>query len=145
MHEKSPALEFATEIAVTIAEPLVIGEIGGGLREIIPITGGTMRGPLLNGEVLPGGADWCLTRPDGVNEVWARYTLRTDDGVLISIINAGTCRANAHGDFEGQTAPQFEVADGPYAFLREARFVGKLLTDAGGTLARVTLYRVPTL
>ena len=60
MHETTAALEFATEIAVTVAAPLVIGEIGGGVREVIPITGGTMRGPLLNGEVLPGGADWCL-------------------------------------------------------------------------------------
>lgn len=137
-----PGLELVMRIEAEIAPALVVGDIGGGVREIIPITGGRFTGPGIRGEVLPGGADWCLTRPDGVSEIWARYTLRTEDGVLISLINAGTVRADENGDYRGRTVPQFEVADGPYAWLRDAAFIGTLLTDGAGTLAKATFYRV---
>ena len=137
-----PRLELVMRIEAQIAPALVVGDIGGGVREIIPITGGRFTGPGISGEVLPGGADWCLTRPDGVSEIWARYTLRTEDGVLISLINAGTVRADENGDFRGRTVPQFEVAGGPYAWLRDAAFIGTLLTDGAGTLAKATFYRV---
>ena len=33
-------------------------------------------------KVLPGGGDWQTIRDDGVAELEARYTLRTDDGAL---------------------------------------------------------------
>ena len=137
-----PRLELVMRIEAEIAPALVVGEVGGGIREIIPITGGRFEGPGLRGEVVPGGADWCLTRPDGISEIWARYTLRTHDGVLISLINAGTVQADETGDFRGRTVPQFEVADGSYAWLRDAAFVGTLLTNAEGTLAKATVYRL---
>ncbi|PWE56103.1 DUF3237 domain-containing protein [Metarhizobium album] len=142
MTTADPRLSFVAELAVTIAEPYMIGNVGPGIREVIPITGGTVTGPRLNGIVLPGGADWCLTRPDGICDIWARYTLKTDDGVLISLVNAGTCGQDAEGNFVGKTVPQFEVEEGPYTWLRHGHFVGTLLTDAGGTLARARLYEV---
>ena len=37
--------------------------------------------------VLPGGADWQVIRHNGVAELEARYTLRTDDGALIYVRN----------------------------------------------------------
>jgi hypothetical protein len=138
----TPRLELVMRIEADIAPALVVGEVGGGIREIIPITGGRFEGPGLRGQVVPGGADWCLTRPDGISEIWARYTLRTHDGVLISLINAGTVQVDETGDFRGRTVPQFEVADGPYAWLRDAAFVGTLLTNAEGTLAKATFYRL---
>jgi hypothetical protein len=49
--------------------------------------GGTFQGPKIQGIVVPGGADWQLVRPDGDTELSARYTLETDDGVLIQVIN----------------------------------------------------------
>lgn len=137
-----PVLSLVAELAVTIDTPYMIGNVGPGVREVIPITGGSVAGPRLNGTVLPGGADWCLTRPDGICEIWARYTLRTDDDVLISIVNAGLAQADENGDFTGNTVPQFEVADGPYEWLRSASFVCTLLTRGDGTLARATIYEV---
>ena len=53
----------------------------------MPITGGDFSGPQLRGKVLPGGADWQILRGDGVAELEARYTLRTDDGALIYVRN----------------------------------------------------------
>ena len=138
----APKMELVARLAVQIAPPLLIGTVGGGIREVIPITGGTFEGPDFTGIILPGGADWCLTRPDGVSEIWARYTLETDDGVLISVINAGQVRMNADGDYVGRTVPQFEVAEGRYGWLRNGPFLGTLLTDAAGTLARAEFYKV---
>ena len=65
-----------------------IGEGPNGYRRIIPITGGRFEGRI-SGDILPGGADWNLVRPDGTVHLWARYTLRADDGALIMITNEG--------------------------------------------------------
>jgi hypothetical protein len=53
------------------------------------VTGGTFAGPKLRGEVLPGGGDWLLKRPDGAMELHVRITLRTDDGHLICMSYRG--------------------------------------------------------
>ncbi len=137
-----PLLEFVTRIEADIAPAHVIGDVGHGIREVIPIVGGRFEGPLLTGDVLPGGADWCLVRPDGSCEIWARYTLRTDDGVLISVTNPGEAAPDAAGDFVGRTSPRFEVAEGAYDWLRRATFVGTLKTNAAGTRACIEVFRV---
>jgi hypothetical protein len=58
-----------------------------GWRPIVPITGGAFEGPNIRGEVVPGGEDWQLTRPDGDTELYARYLLKTHDGHLIQDMN----------------------------------------------------------
>jgi hypothetical protein len=60
-----------------------VGLTSRGTRLIGYIKGGTFAGPRLKGDVLPGGGDWLLIRPDGVREPDCRLTLRTDDGHLI--------------------------------------------------------------
>jgi hypothetical protein len=104
-------------------------------------TGGNFEGPALRGEVLPGGADWNLTRPDGVAEVWARYTLRTDDGVLIGVTNAGLIVPQPDGRSYARTAPQFEVAGERYAWLRLGIFAGTLEAADTGAV-QLHFYRV---
>jgi len=59
---------------------------------MVPITGGTFegRGELsIRGRILPGGADTQLIREDGLTEADARYTLETDEGILIDVRNRG--------------------------------------------------------
>jgi hypothetical protein len=86
----APPLVFAFELRVKVADPVVIGEVPHGLRRIIAITGGTMSGPAIKGEVVPdSGADWQLIQPDGFSELDTRYTLRTDKGELIYVQNVG--------------------------------------------------------
>jgi Protein of unknown function (DUF3237) len=77
------------ELRVEVGPPLEIGAVAGGRRRIIPILGGTFAGPALRGTVLNAGADWQIVRDDGLTELDARYTLRTDGGELIYIQNAG--------------------------------------------------------
>ena len=138
----TPTLTAIATLKVAIAPPLRIGETAAGLREVIPISGGSVDGPLLKGKVLPGGADWCLTRPDGIAEVWARYTIQTDEGHLVSIINSGFAHPNGDGTYGGRTVPRFEVADGPLAWLRSSVFVATLLAHASGEQVDLEFFRV---
>ena len=83
----APGLEFICDARVAVAAPLDLGDVGKGGRRIVAITGGDFSGPQLSGEVVPGGADWQVLRSDGVAELEARYTLRTEDGALIYVRN----------------------------------------------------------
>jgi len=85
--ETAPRFEFIFAAHVLIDQPLDFGDIGKGGRRIVPIVGGEFSGPRMRGKVLPGGADWQILRNDGVSELEARYTLRTDDGALIHVRN----------------------------------------------------------
>jgi hypothetical protein len=82
-----PQLEFVVEARVAVDPPQELGDVAKGGRRIVPITGGEFFGPSIRGQVLPGGADWQVLRGDGVAELEARYTLRTDDGALIYVRN----------------------------------------------------------
>jgi hypothetical protein len=114
---------------VTIAEMLNFGKSKYGERRIIPITGGTFKGPNIEGVVIPGGADWQLVRPDGDVELYARYTLKTNDGALIQVQN----RVLMHISKDSKTGPytrsviDFEAPSaGPYDWLNHAIFLGTL-------------------
>jgi hypothetical protein len=56
----APGLERVGDCVVHVAPPLDVGETPAGRRRIVPITGGSMNGPMLYGHVLPGGADFQL-------------------------------------------------------------------------------------
>lgn len=137
----TPSLTPIARLTVQIARPLVIGEGAAGLREVIPITGGTVTGTI-TGKVLPGGADWCLTRPDGMAEVWARYTLALDTGDLVSVLNTGLAAPQGDGSYAGRTVPQFEVAAGPLQWLRNHVFIGTLMARAEGDRVELAFFRV---
>jgi hypothetical protein len=83
----APRLEPIFAADVSVGAPLDLGDVGKGGRRVVPITGGEFSGPDIRGTVVPGGADWQILRGDGVSELEARYTLRTDDGALIMVRN----------------------------------------------------------
>ena len=154
--EQPPALrtEFAFEARVKVDKPLVVGESSHGLRRIVPILGGPVQGPVLSGNVIAGGADWQYERADGAWELQARYTLRTDDGVLIMVENRGVRYGKpevlerlAKGEkvdadqIYCRTVATFEAPrDSRYAWMNHTLFVGSVerLPDA----AIVRFYRV---
>jgi hypothetical protein len=126
--------EFAFEARVQCDGPRVIGPSKHGQHQLVPIVGGTFAGPRIRGEVLPGGADWQVFRADGILEIEARYTLRADDGALISVHNRGIAclkpeplsPADSQGPY-ARTVPQFEAAkEGPHGWLNRWAFVGTL-------------------
>lgn len=133
--------ELVTTIDVELGDVWDVGELPAGFRRVISITGGTMNGPVLNGVVLPGGADWNTQRPDGSAELWARYTIRTDDGVTIGVINTGTLPADVR-DGQVVTTPRLEVPAGPYAWLADATLVGTLRPIPGREAVQIGIHRV---
>ncbi len=112
--QAAPRLEFVFEAKVTVDPALDLGDVGKGRRRIVPITGGDFSGPAIRGKVLPGGADWQIIRSDGVAELEACYTLRTDDGALIAVRNL----ALRHGPPEvmAALAAGHSVESGSYYF-----------------------------
>jgi hypothetical protein len=87
--QMTPALSHVADFHVEVGVPIAIGETGQGLRRIVPITGGRIAGPRLNGVILPAGADFQIIGPDGYTNLEARYAARLDDGALIYIVNTG--------------------------------------------------------
>lgn len=132
-----PGFEWIGTVDVAVGPPQQVGPVPGGERRIIPILGGRIEGPRLAGEVLPGGADFQLIRPDGVAEIEARYTLKLSDGALVYIVNRGLRHA-APEDMARllrgepvppervyfRTAPVFETASPAHAWLHRSLFLG---------------------
>lgn len=87
----TPRLELLYRASIAVASPQLFGPTpqAGGERRIINITGGEFAGARLRGAVLEGGADWQIIRGDGVAQLEARFTMRTDDGALLYVRNFG--------------------------------------------------------
>lgn len=85
----TPGLVFVADLTVTVAPPLDIGPTPNGLRRVIPLLGGTFKGPRLGGRLVPGGADFQIWRNDACTEIHARYVLETDAGACIYVENTG--------------------------------------------------------
>jgi len=144
----APATELALELYVSIDPAVEVGMSDGGRRQFIPITGGHFVGDGIRGEVMAGGADWQLIRPDGVLEVEAIYSLRTDDGAVIEVENRGIIAPGAAAE-NGETtppyvrtAPQFHAPQGKYDWLNKTVFVGTISGAAGGGAVIIRVFRV---
>jgi hypothetical protein len=122
----SPPLrtEYAFTAHVLVSDSIIVGQGPDGLRRYVPITGGTIEGPLLRGTVLAAGGDSQLLRADGVLAVAARYLIRTDDGVTVAVLNQGF----RHGPAEvmGRLSRGEAVAAHEYYFRTAARFEAPL-------------------
>jgi hypothetical protein len=55
----------------------------------VPLQGGSVQGPELNGRVVEGGVDWQIHRADGVLDIAAHYVIRANDGGLIEVHSDG--------------------------------------------------------
>jgi len=85
-----PALEtrYVFTITALVGEVTSAGDIGNGVRRIIPIVGGEVKGEV-NGKVLPFGADFQIIRPNELIELEAKYAFETDDGAVVYVENKG--------------------------------------------------------
>lgn len=103
-----------------------IGDSKYGGWNIVPIMGGSFEGPDIKGEVLPGGADWQLKRPDGDTELYARYTLKTDDGYYIQVTNKVLDHSDASEKYVRSVLDFEAPAGSPYEWMNHAIFVGTM-------------------
>ena len=111
-------------LRLTTAPTQDLGPGPHGTRVTFPIIGGGFEGDRLRGNVLPGGGDWVLKRPDGVLELDLRITLETDDGALIHMTFEGIRDDRASGTSYFRTLPRFETAEQKYSFLNRLLAVG---------------------
>jgi hypothetical protein len=127
--------EFLMDMILDVAAPQNLGA-----RRIVPVTGGTFEGPKLKGTALGGGADWILVRPDGVNELNVRVTLRTDDEQLIYVTYRGLLFTPKGGEQYWRTTPIFETGAAKYEWLNKIIAVGVGKTVPGK--AAYSIYHV---
>ncbi len=84
-----PALLPLAHIRCEVGALVNLGAGHHGERRYVPLGTGTVRGPELNGTLVPGGVDWQIRRADGVLEIAAHYVIQADDGALIEVRSEG--------------------------------------------------------
>jgi hypothetical protein len=142
------------DMVVDLNPRLEIGTGPLGRRILFGSAGGTFHGPRLRGEVLPGGGDWALFRPDGAMTLDVRLTLCTHDNALVYMTYAGRwvfppdLRADLadpakryHIDPAGyyfRTNPLFETGAEQYAWLNDIVCVGSGYLVDGGIAYKIT-------
>ena len=84
-----PPLLPMTQVICEVGPLVSLGSAKHGERRFVPLGGGTVRGPELNGTLVEGGVDWQVLRADGVLEIAAHYVIRADDGGLIEVQSDG--------------------------------------------------------
>jgi Protein of unknown function (DUF3237) len=127
---------YVFTITARIADVTTVGDIGHGVRRIIPITGGEVRGEAVNGKVLPFGADFQIIRPNELIDLEAKYAFETDDGAVVYVENKGIrfgpvdlLQKLKRGEpvdpklIYFRTSPKFETGAEKYRWLMEHIFV----------------------
>ena len=129
--------KYVFSLAIRVGAPIVAGDLGHGIRRIIPILGGEVVGPGIKGTIFPVGADFQTIRSNGFTELEAKYAFAMDDGAIVYIENVGI-RFGPKGLLDriakGETVdptriyfrsvPRFETGHEKYRWLMEHLFIG---------------------
>ena len=133
--------EPVLELYVSLNDKVSIGQSDDGERHIVPITGGHFRGDAIAGEVVSGGADWQTVRPDGIKEIFALYSIKTDDGATIVVDNRGIVSYEG-GERYARTRPQFHAPVGKYDWLNKKLFIGTITSIKKPRAVVIRVYEV---
>ena len=140
-----PALQtrYVFTITAQIGGVTSVGDIGTGVRRIILITGGEVKGEAVNGKVCAFGADFQIIRPNELIELEAKYAFQTDDGAVIYVENRGIrfgpvelLQRLKRGEpvdpklIYFRTVPKFETGSEKYRWLMESLFIGSAARHA---------------
>ena len=135
----APVLQtkYVFSLAIKVGTPIVAGDLGHGVRRVIAVLGGEVRGPGMKGTIFPVGADFQTIRPNGFTELEAKYAFEMDDGAVIYIENIGMrfgpkelLDRIAKGETVDpaqiyfRSVPRFETGAEKYRWLMENLFVG---------------------
>jgi len=136
----APALDYSFSIAIELVPVKWVAPTAfGDTRGVVLAASGTVRGPKLNGRVVPmSGGDYALQRPNGVIDFDARYLLEADDGETIYLQNRGFRWARTPeiaekmarrepvdaADYYMRVSPKFEAPAGRHEWLTKHVFIG---------------------
>jgi hypothetical protein len=148
-HLPEPRLTLVYRLEATLGEPLDLGERPQGHRRIVPLTGGTITGPELQGKLLGGAsADWQTVLPDGTTLGDIRYTLQTDAGEVLYVQSRGVRHGSSAvlarlargedvdaGEYSFRTSTQIETAAPRLDWLNKGVFI-----SVGGRQATGVIY-----
>ena len=132
-----PTLEVLCDLSVQVGSPISVGQTRQGLRRIIPILGGQVSG-LIEGTILPGGADYQLLVDDArVGHLDARYVIETHRQETIFVQNKALrvmSSENSQKMMRGEVVNpqaiyfrsqvQFETACPALQWLQDFQFIG---------------------
>lgn len=148
----TPTLEPAFDVVVRLGPLDDYGTTRAGHRRVIPIIGGEISGGL-EAEILAGGADWQLVRPDGALEIDGRYSARTTDGALLYLQVAGVRTGPpdvlaallagddvSPADYYFRTTLRIETSAEAHSELQHSVFVASCVREA--TTVRYRAFRV---
>jgi hypothetical protein len=134
--------KYVFTITVTIGSATSAGDVGHGVRRIIPITGGDVRGDI-SGKVCAFGADFQIIRPNELIELDAKYAFETDDGAVVYVENKGIrfgpielLQRLKRGEpvdprlIYFRTVPKFETGSEKYRWLMQNLFIGSAARHA---------------
>ena len=130
--------EFLFRATLSVGAPQAVGTTRTGELRIIPVTGGTIEGPALTGEVMPGtAADWLRVDPDGTAHMDVRLTIKTTEGQVVFMHYSGIrtgkapvlARLNAGeavdpAEYYFRTAVRFETGAAPRGWRNRVRANG---------------------
>jgi hypothetical protein len=129
--------KYVFSLAILVGAPIVAGDIGHGVRRVIPILGGEVFGEGIKGTIFPVGADFQVIRANGFTELEAKYAFEFDDGAIVYIENIGIrfgpkelLDRIAKGEIVDPTriyfrsVPKFETGSEKYRWLMENLFIG---------------------
>src|SRR3982074_159655 len=129
--------KYVFSLAIEVGAPIVAGDLGHGVRRVIPILGGEVRGEGMRGTIFPVGADFQIIRPSGLTELEAKYAFEMEDGAIVYIENIGIRFGEkklldriARGEevdpelIYFRSVPKFETGAEHYRWLTQNLFIG---------------------
>ena len=148
-----PRLTKVYRLEATLGDPQDLGETPSGHRRIVPLTGGTFRGPELQGKLLSGAsADWQILLPDGTAFGDIRYTLQTERGDTLYVQSQGIRHGSAEvlarlgsgedvdaSAYTFRTSTRIESAGADLDWLNKGVFVSVAGRQPGGVIYEVYL------
>jgi len=150
----APALQHICDVVAEIGPPIEVGQTPYGMRRLIPVIGGTVRGPAMNGRILPGGADFqCLYEENQLAQLDARYVMELDDGARIWVENSAMRVMSAENaarmmrsepvnpdEVYFRCQPHMEAASPAWDWVNRSQFVGSGIRRPDGVF--ISFYRM---
>lgn len=133
--------KVTTEYLMTYFAPLERYAIDSSNVVVNVRPGGWVKGPRVNGKIIPPGGDWLRIMPSGVTRLDVRLLIETDDGAHIymtyngvSVLSKEATDALDRGEVVTDktagyfvTAPTFQTSSEKYSWLNKVQAVGKMV------------------